>query len=278
MNLVNVAVVSFALVAYSNQQKINQQNNAPSGNHPSVVVPTSTLPQQNGSASIPDHTQAKTEKAEPQSVQITSVPDKAFSDWFIFGGNILLVIVGIGGVAIGVCTLRHIGIQTVAIKKQAEHMVESERPFLMVQVLGDENQASFKVSNCGRSPAKILYIDRMLSPTYLPAGENPPPTPEYGHLYRNVVGPSGDADPVNAEWVANDGHTFIGIVSPMSELATLRASLPPQNRIEPCAVWHFGVIVYKGLFGTKLYESRYCYRLLDNQWVMLGPYGYNEYK
>ncbi|HTF69148.1 MAG TPA: hypothetical protein VK638_41355 [Edaphobacter sp.] len=188
--------------------------------------------------------------------------------------NIALFVIGFAGTLLALCTLRRVEKQTIAIEKQTKHLVESERPFLMVEVIGDENHASFRVCNRGKSPAKILFMDRMLNATYLPIGEKLPLVPEYGQQYHNIfIG----AEPVNAEWVSPRGHTFIGSVSPKGEIATLR-SYSSANPLAPSAVWHFGAIIYKGLFSDMLYESRYCYRLLDNHWRMLGPYGYNEYK
>ena len=201
------------------------------------------------------------------------MPDKTWSDWVVFGGNILLVIVGAGGVIVAVCTLRHIENQTVAIKKQAEHMVESERPFLMIEVRGDANSVTFRIWNRGKSPAKILYLDKFLMPEILPIGEKLPVIPEYGPAYENA---KAGAELVNPDWIAPGENLYVGSYCAKGELAMI-----PENdrsvRQGSHLLWIYNAILYKGLFSEKTYESRYCYRLGNGSWHMLGPYGYNEY-
>jgi hypothetical protein len=278
MNLLNVALICFFLLANTNPRTSRQKNNHGVSGKPAIATSAMAAPKCDADSRTPDGSRDEQRQGEPQAVRVVPAPNKSWSDWIIFAGNVLLVLVGGAGVIVAIKTLGFIENQTKAIKKQADHMVQSERPFLMVEVMGDEDAASFKVSNRGRSPAKVLFMDRSLSPTYLSVGEMPPPVPEYGQPYRNIVDPAIAAEPVDAVWIAHNTHIYIGTVTPKSELQMLRESLSPGDQIGSSAIWHFGVIVYKGLFGDSYYESRYCYRLLDNQWVMLGPYGYNEYK
>lgn len=206
-------------------------------------------------------------------MRIISVPERGWPDWIIFAGNLVLVLVGIGGIVVAVRTLRKIERQTKAIETQAKHMVDSERPFLMIEALGDSTSVSFKLSNRGRSPAKILFMDRALLQTILPITDKLPATPEYERAYHYAV--SGEADLVNAEWIAPEGQTS----GSYQARATMEMSPELEREVSSsrAQIWQYGVVVYRGLFGDGIYESRYCYRLGDNNWHMLGPYEYNKY-
>jgi len=136
-------------------------------------------------------------------------------------------------------------------------------------------QPFFKICNRGRSPAKVLFWDRALLQTILPLGQKLPVTPEYGEQYVNVR--SGTAEPVNAVWIAPDEQTFIGTYQ-AKQVLSMFPDEEKAVRESTSQLWQFGVVVYKGLFGDSMYESRYCYRLGNNSWHMVGPFGYNEYK
>ena len=225
------------------------------------------------------HTAKCTVKDEGATVQCEWTNDESkgfFSRLFTAENtlNIAPFLVGLGGVSAALRTLGKIERQTAATETQARRMVKSERPFLMIEVSGDADSVYFKVWNKGRSPAKILYLDKLISPRILPISEKLPSPPEYGAAYEQS---KAGAEMVNPDWIAPGSYTCTGIYWPRAELATI----PEDEQAVSSGsshLWVFGVVVYRGLFGDESYESRYCYRLGNGSWHMLGPDGYNEYK
>jgi hypothetical protein len=136
MNLLKIAVLSSLLLANAAPKAGRHQSGEVGGSKQSVIA-SLPLSGQGNSLALTDQIQTRQTQAESTSVRIVSVPDKSRSDRVIFVVNILLAIVGIAGVCVAVCTLSY-------IRTQATHMVESERPFLMIEVSGDANAAIFQ--------------------------------------------------------------------------------------------------------------------------------------
>lgn len=225
---------------------------------------------------------------------LASAPHRDLADWIAYGGNLALVCIGIVGVIAAFCTLSFVKSQivemrkqrilmnktlmkierqTAATEKQARHMVESERPFLMIEAIGNVDHMALKVTNKGRSPAKVLYLDPFILPKTVPLGDDLESPPDYGPGYMNC---KAGAELVNPEWIEPEGHTFAGFYRARTELA-LFPKMQDEVKSGSVILWVYGVVVYKGLFGDDTYESIYCYRLGSGNWSMLGPYGYNEY-
>jgi hypothetical protein len=275
MNVLRAAIVLLFVIPNSNPNANGEQRGTNRGGDPSLAASPVTLPQKDASQSVAGKTDTEEHKNDPQSVRILSMPEKGTVDWLIFAANIALVLAGFGGIWVACCTLRKIERQTSATETQAEHMVESERPFLMIEVSGNAACVEFRIRNKGRSPAKLMFIDRFITETFIPISERLPLPPNYGTQYENIL--SGIADPVNAEWIAPEGHTHIGSYRAKDSLAMI-PDMERHIRSSSHLLWIYGSVLYKGLFSNKLYESRYCYRLGNGSWHMLGPYGYNEYK
>jgi hypothetical protein len=79
-----------------------------------------------------------TSKNEEQSVRVVSGPPitvtRSETEFVGLIATVVLALVGIGGIIVAICTLKIVGRQTVAIEKQADAMINSERAWIMVEV------------------------------------------------------------------------------------------------------------------------------------------------
>jgi hypothetical protein len=110
------------------------------------------------------------------SLKVVSLPPRDALDYTGAVTSVVLGIVGIGGVLVGVSTLRKIDRQTAATELSAkagelsakaaalnaQALVNAERPWLVAEVKPDDglpHHYSIHISNVGRSPATFLSCD-----------------------------------------------------------------------------------------------------------------------
>ncbi len=58
----------------------------------------------------------------------------------------------------------------------------------MVEALGDATNVCLKIVNRGKSPAKVVYLEKLLWPKIKPSDEELPTPPSYDSGYQNVKG------------------------------------------------------------------------------------------
>ena len=141
--------------------------------------------------------------------------------------NIILAAIGIIVVIVALSTLRKIERQTRATEqaaiateksakatevaadatlKQTNHMVASERPFLMIEAVGVED-IQFKAVNRGKSPAQIIFYNNFpnLDTPLVMTEEKWNPPPLYGFGY-DIEG----AELTNVQWLATGDQRVVG--------------------------------------------------------------------
>lgn len=163
-----------------------------------------------------------------------------------------------------------------AALKQANHMVASERPFIMVENRGEKG-VEFWVRNCGKSPAQILFLANDLTVHYPEWVQSQqqfalPFPPIYGGNYED-----DSWEQINLQWIAPGDERRFASFHPESlkELPeTFRAELNAAHRV----VRIYSSVKYRGMFSSDIYHSRFCYGWsLKNGTYMTGPYSYNRY-
>jgi hypothetical protein len=222
-------------------------------------------------------------------------------EWAIWGANIALAIVGIGGIVVAIWTLCFIKRQAVemcrqritmektlnAIRQQANHMerqtgileksvvaaqasadayVATERPFVMIECRGE----SFWAVNHGKSPAQIIFSNPVPFTIY-PKFDELPESLNYGFGFDNP-----NSQQINVQWIPPKGEHDLGAFDPaifnfMDK--TLLAELSSSQRV----LLIYSAFKYRGINGGKTYTSTYCYRRFDGGLRMWGGYGWNQY-
>jgi hypothetical protein len=214
-------------------------------------------------------------------------------DRIAWGVNIILAAIGIIGVIVAISTLRKIERQTRATEqaaiateksakatevaadatlKQTNHMVASERPFLMIQAVGFE-YIEFKAVNRGNSPAQIIFYNNFpnLDTPLVRAEQKWNPPPAYGFGY-DIEG----AEIINVQWLAPGDQMVVGTYT-LSSLKEVDPDLWDAVEKLTRLMYLWSSVKYRGLSAPTIYESRYCYRVTSNGPIMAGPPGLNSY-
>ncbi len=235
-----------------------------------------TLPQKDDGPTLQADPNKEERGSKSKPVWIGGMPPKDPFDWTAYYAGLVLTCVGIGGIIVAFCTLKKIERQTAATEKQATHMVTSERPFIMIETRGEKG-TEFWIRNCGRSPAQILFIDRLLIPQYPEWIQNKqqyvlPYPPEYGNNYDD-----NRYEQINLQWLAQGDDRYFASFDP-----AILEMLPIETKGElnqgGRAVRIYSSVKYRGMFSPNIYHSRFCYGWTPNGGTyMTGPAGYNEY-
>lgn len=220
----------------------------------------------------------ESKKTALDTTQAETLPTKwRYREWVSLGVNILLVVIGFGGLIAAFFTLRKLERQTKATEDaakaslvQAEHIIANERPFLMIEASGYD-AIEFHAVNRGKSPAQIIFFNNFPNLNTPLVGEEWSPTRYYGGGY-DVEG----MEVINVQWIAPDASMLIGTYT----LRALREGDPQRwdevdNLRRQMYLW--SSIKYRGLSGSKIYESRYCYLVRPAGPLMAGPPGLNTY-
>jgi hypothetical protein len=200
--------------------------------------------------------------------------------------NYLLVLVGIVGTIVAICTLKKIERQTKAGEdaakaakdgaeaalKQADNIVASERAWVLVAPEYDLQFPYFiklVATNHGRSPAEVIWYDAR-KPTLKVGEELPSISPhwkgdrQFAHHHWIPPGKSMDENVCDVNF---EGEPFI------SNSATLQ-DLTNGTQVQ----WVYGIICYKDTISRSEHETRFCFSFykLSPKGVLGGPEGYNQ--
>lgn len=99
-----------------------------------------------------------------------------------------------------------------------------------------------------------------------------PYPPQYGKYYE-----APGAEQINVQWLApGDARSFASF--DRTELELLRPQLKAEISGGQKRIYIYSAIKYRGMFSTKIFESRFCYGWSPTRGTyMAGPYGYNKY-
>ena len=159
---------------------------------------------------------------------------------------------------------------------QAQHLINSERPFVMVESRGPRG-TEFWMRNCGKSPAQILFLDPTLNVDY-PEFDQERQTwamrqpPYYGLHYDDPR-----AVQINVPWLAPGEERRFTVFDPsLFDLLSdeERSALHSCKRLARI----YSAIKYRGIYSVTVFESRFCYGWDQvNGTRMAGDVGYNQY-
>jgi hypothetical protein len=208
-------------------------------------------------AVTPQQNQTPCDARHPCVVNVIRTPDRTWFEWVSPATNVLLALVGVVGVFVAISTLRKIERQTAATEKQATHMVESERPFIMVETRG-ERGSEFWMRNVGKSPAQILFLDPILKvgfPEFVQEeqGWPMPNPPKYGLHYDNP-----NAEQINVQWLGPGDERRFATYS-KNDVDDLPSDLKAEINFGHRRLYMYAAIKYRGKFSSAIYESRFCY-------------------
>jgi hypothetical protein len=157
----------------------------------------------------------------------------------------------------------------IATQRQAEYLVSSERPLLMIQATGYPI-VSIKAVNKGKTTARIVFWNNV--PTVrTPGTQENMGKPGYGVNYEDSrveiinippIPPGGEMDigSFNTDAVKK------GAPDIWEEVRTLKRFL-----------YIYSAIKYKGFLSDDVYESRWCFMVRSIGPLMAGDPGYNHY-
>jgi hypothetical protein len=182
----------------SNNRAPDQQNKNNAGqrrNQPAKPIFPGTIPQKKNGPALENKGEERPADHEDAAINITN-PTPVSEPWHWYEkvawvANLLLVVVGIGGVIIGVVTLIKIERQTKAGEDAAEAallsaraLINSERPWILITIepfKGNQDVFAITAKNCGRTPARLLSYSTPLY-SLIPSGSALPKEPQYGNL------------------------------------------------------------------------------------------------
>lgn len=265
LRLLSIMMLALLLFQGGAHRNVKPTQSVQDGSQPATPPPTLT-PQPNRPPCDVQH---------PCVVDVIRTPDRTWFDWVFPVTNVLLATVGVVGVIVAVFTLRKIERQTAATEAQAKHMVESERPFIMVETRGEKG-GEFWMRNVGKSPAQILFLDPVLKMGYPEfvqeeQGWPMPYPPKYGLHYDNP-----NAEQINVQWLGpGDERRFASFGR--SDVDDLPSDLKAEINFGHRRIYVYAAIKYRGKFSSAIYESRFCYGWSDQGTYLAGPYGYNQY-
>ncbi len=157
-----------------------------------------------------------------------------------------------------------------AALKSAEILVNSERPWLLVEWEGDLIQGfSFWLRNAGKTPAKVIWLDPLITGQLIAIGSTLPEPPRYGYGFAE------GGQLVNARWIAPGGRDQIGLFDSFGVYGKFDGSSTHfeagLNRL-----FLYGAIKYADTLTDREHRTHFCYRLGNYQLFLDGPPGYNE--
>ena len=159
-----------------------------------------------------------------------------------------------------------------ATAKQVGHLINSERPFILVYTKGAKGTEIW-IRNCGRSPAQLLFIDPVMKlgfPEFDEAEQEfvMKQPPFYGKAYES-------GEQYNVAWLAPGAKRYFATFDP-----AIFGEIPSETREElNRGIRQFRIysaIKYRGTISHDIYETRFCYGWGPSGLYMTGPYGYNQ--
>jgi hypothetical protein len=204
--------------------------------------------------------------------------------------NIALVIVGIAGIVVAICTLKDIQKQTIntgtaakAALLNAEALIHSERPWIMIQIqealvekgdgVFDMRSFQFTIFNYGKSPAHVVSCKGPKIEFCDDPEKDLPIQPDYGtwDWERRFLAPQ-DSLPIGK------------IIYPSKmRMETHSVAIAKHERVKNELVV-YGLIEYTDGISSKNYRTAFCYRheklppsSMGGHMLICGLSVYNEY-
>jgi hypothetical protein len=268
----------FSVQAYPQTHKAQQTSKSEEPSSPAAPI----VQQHNDRPALqPEH-----QDQIQADVRVISAPAKDRYDKVSFGVSVFLALIGLGGVWYGRSTLKairgqlaeikaaglqtdqmlvHAGKQADAALKNAQAVINSERPWIVVEAEGYP-EIAFKMTNKGKTPAQLVQYDpipKVITPLL---GETIG-KPVYGKFFEE-------------HWqILNEPMIFPGESRPAGSysISILNNEAPELwNEIATVKkrLYIYSTIKYKGPFSDDIYTTGYCYLIWQGA-KMSGDYGYN---
>jgi len=304
MQLRGLAIFALSMVLGQAAAPLSGLASKPSGAKPQVAAPTPAAAAVPGAAAPAAGTPVVRTDCnggpcdDQQPRVIVSVPPPVVAPWTLreqiaWGANLVLAVLGYVGIMLAVSTLRKIerlakstevaataaGESAQAALMNAQAIAEAERPWLTIVVEpspGVENSFDIKVTNRGRSPARILStLERMIfaiDDAHLPA------TPEYRQ--------EGHAGPPQVPIILVPGESTNLVKFSRDDLKLLCQSPERLKRVENWEekLFLYGKVVYRDLMtplNQPVHETAWCCWYIHGRQksglVLDGPPEYNSH-
>jgi hypothetical protein len=143
----------------------------------------------------------------------------------------------------------------------------------MIEAIRNGTFVKFQAINRGKSPARVIFFGE--SPNFdtpLYSEETWNPVPHYGYGY-DIEG----AEIINIPWIAPGDTPWVFSTYDLRVLEEFDPARHTECATGARAVYLWHTVKYKGLSGTTIYESRFCYQAINGKLKMAGPYGLNQY-
>jgi hypothetical protein len=196
--------------------------------------------------------------------------------WMLVNYTLALVAVGAIGVGVAWRTLGILEQQTKAALasanaslRQAQYLINAERPLLMVEASGFPT-VTIKAVNRGKSTARIVFWNQVPSVS-TPLNTERMEEPWYGHTY-------GDSrmEIINIPPVPPGEEMNLGTY-PTEVIKENDPARWEEIRTVKRVFYVYSAVKYKGFLSDDVYESRWCFRVTSGGPQMAGDPGYNQY-
>ena len=195
-------------------------------------------------------------------------------DYATFCVNFSLAIIAIVGVRAAVMSVRHAKVSAEASRDAADAAIKSinlnfdvQRPRITVRVEG-KDYATFTMINKGGSPAEIIWFNRYPA-FHAPVAGEKMGEPRFGDFYDNSGMQIMNVPVIHPNDLMMAGEFALSAIEEVNP--DLFREITTSNRF----LYVYSAIKYKGRFSDQIFETRWCFRLSKNGWMMDGDVGYN---
>jgi len=238
-----------------------------------------------------NQTDKQTSGREDQSVTVRSIPPvtvhshKDFADWVLVVSTFFLVVVGGFQILFLRWTVKATKDNANAALLSAQAVINSERPWLLLQIEGIKKPYLEPVENMPKQMSYCIVFIRNYGRT--PAGS-------FVEKAEMQIGSSPTEPPTSTVYL-NDVSRDNPYMFPPGEALPMEAILAPMGMIKQedrdaivasrKFLWLYGCVRYRDTFDREKapqYETRFCLRYEtrfnspEPFWVMAGPAEYNK--
>ena len=131
-----------------------------------------------------------------------------------------------------------------------------ERPFLMIELRGEQIKTQVWIVNKGKVPAQIIWYNpsgTLIFPTHEEM-EKLPDDYSYGYLYNDQ-----HSEAFNVPWIAPDAEMELGSFD-WTIMDSLDEETIRQYRIGAKVALFLSTVKYRGMLTETIFESRWCFR------------------
>jgi hypothetical protein len=163
LKVLAILTLAFFVVPVHADAQTDKANEATHSSYPTSPASTPIIPKQTYGQTL----QPKTGEHISGEIGIVSTPEKNGYDWFAYWASIVLVGVGIGGIVVAICTLIKIERQTAATEKQVQHIVATERAWMIPRIRQpkeDEFIQAAKMEDGWLFPIEVVFTNRGNTP------------------------------------------------------------------------------------------------------------------